>query len=121
MHYTDFPEAPASGTVLCEIDDIAGGLHSACLGGFAYLVLDSADGPRAYVNACPHQFLPLDHRGDQVVGADGRLLCTNHNAAFDAQTGEGGGWLRPWQRPCRHSAASRGEAAAGGIARRYLH
>ena len=89
MHYTDFPEAPASVTVLCEIDDIADGLHSACLGGFAYLVLDSANGPRAYVNACPHQFLPLDHRGDQVIGADGRLLCTNHNAAFDAQTGEG--------------------------------
>lgn len=59
------------------------------LGEFPVLVVKDDNGTRAFVNACPHQFLPLDTRGD-VLGADGtRLICTNHDAVFDAQTGQG--------------------------------
>ncbi len=89
MRYTDFPDAPAKGAILCRSSDVGRGFHSATPGGFAFLVVQTDNGPRAYVNACPHRFLPLDHRGDQVIGTDGRLLCTNHSAAFDARSGEG--------------------------------
>ena len=42
------------------------------------------------VNACPHQFLPLNHRGAQVMSVDGKTIrCTNHSAGFDAATGDG--------------------------------
>ncbi len=59
------------------------------LGEFPILLLKDDKGIRAFVNACPHQFLPLDTRGN-VLGAGGaRLICTNHDAAFDAVTGQG--------------------------------
>lgn len=85
MHYTDFPDAPGVGTVLCAMSDIpAGGYFSVMLGGFPVLVV----GDQAYVNACPHQFLPLDRNGS-VIGADGTIICSNHTAKFDAKTGQG--------------------------------
>ena len=44
----------------------------------------------AYVNACPHQYLPLDHRGSNVLSADGAVLrCTNHSAGFRVRDGVG--------------------------------
>lgn len=91
MHYTDFPDAPAKGAVLCNLADIpADGFFSGSVGGFLFVAVQSEQGPIVYVNACPHQFLPLDQRGPEVRGADGQtLLCTNHNAAFDLETGEG--------------------------------
>ncbi len=92
MHYTDFPDAPVNGTVICAVHDIPeGGYIAKMLGEFPVLVVA---GPRAYVNACPHQFLPLDHRGQEVIGADGTsVLCTNHGASFDLKTGAGTGGL----------------------------
>jgi nitrite reductase/ring-hydroxylating ferredoxin subunit len=65
------------------------GVTSLSVGEFPILFVRDAQGTRAFVNACPHQFLPLDTRGE-VLGANGKqLICTNHDAAFDAQTGEG--------------------------------
>ncbi len=91
MRYTDFPDAPVKGAELCGLADIpANGVFSGSVGGFLYIAVRSGQGPRVYVNACPHQFLRLDQRGPEVRGADGQtLLCTNHNAAFDLETGEG--------------------------------
>ncbi|MEF9605156.1 Rieske 2Fe-2S domain-containing protein, partial [Paracoccus sp. PXZ] len=58
-------------------------------GRFPLLLVRLADGIRAYVNACPHQYLPLDHRGDRIVSADGtRLMCSAHGAMFDIASGE---------------------------------
>lgn len=88
MSWRDFPRAPAPGTVLCRRDAVAGAL-SLNLNGFPVLVVESPAGLRAYVNACPHQFLPLDHRAPGVLSADGaRLICSSHQAMFDAATGE---------------------------------
>jgi nitrite reductase/ring-hydroxylating ferredoxin subunit len=37
----------------------------------------------AYLDLCPHQYLPLTWRGPRVLSADGeRLRCTNHGAEF---------------------------------------
>ena len=45
-------------------------------------------GPRAYVNACPHQYLPLDFHGPEVLSGDGmRLICSAHQACFGAADG----------------------------------
>jgi len=44
----------------------------------------------AFVNACPHQYLPLDHRGNSILSADGTVVrCTNHGAGFCISTGQG--------------------------------
>jgi nitrite reductase/ring-hydroxylating ferredoxin subunit len=60
------------------------------VGDFPLIVLRTGGGLRAYVNACPHQFLPLDHHGNAIVSADGsRLMCTVHGAQFTAEDGAG--------------------------------
>ncbi len=43
---------------------------------------------RAYLDSCPHVFLPLTQRGRRVLSADGeRLRCTNHGAEFAVADG----------------------------------
>jgi nitrite reductase/ring-hydroxylating ferredoxin subunit len=53
------------------------------LGGFVVL---SADGPRAWVNRCPHVPYPLDF-GDGDVLHEGAIVCVNHGARFDPTSG----------------------------------
>lgn len=87
--WTDFPDAPDPGTVVCDVLALQTGVNAITVGEYPVLVVQDCHGTRAFVNACPHQFLPLDTRGE-VLGADGRrLICTNHDAVFDAVTGEG--------------------------------
>lgn len=91
MIWTDFRDAPATGTVLAASTDVTEG-RAICLslGAFSVLLTRIEGAPKAYVNACPHQYLPLNHRGAQVMSADGKIIrCTNHSAGFDAATGEG--------------------------------
>jgi len=91
LDWTDFPHAPAPGTVLCQFAAVAeGALLSLELNGFPVLVIARDGVVHAYVNACPHQFLPLDLRGADILSADGaHLLCTNHTAMFRIETGAG--------------------------------
>lgn len=57
-------------------------------GAFPLLLVRMGGFLRAYVNACPHQYLPLDYRSSSVLSADGaRLLCSAHGAVFDPATG----------------------------------
>lgn len=83
--------APAEGTELCRLEAVPeSGTLSLSVGGFPVLLARSGTLLRAYVNACPHQFLPLDHRGDRIISADGTVLrCTNHSAGFRLDDGEG--------------------------------
>jgi nitrite reductase/ring-hydroxylating ferredoxin subunit len=53
------------------------------LGGFIVL---TAAGPRAWVNRCPHVPYPLDF-GDGDVLHEGQIVCVNHGARFDPQSG----------------------------------
>ena len=91
MAWTDYRGAPTPGTVLAAAEDVAEGASlSLDHGGFPVIVVRGAAGLRAFVNACPHQYLPLDHKGARLLSTDGRTLrCTNHSAGFDAATGEG--------------------------------
>lgn len=88
MSWRDFSTAPQPGTVVCELAEVEG-VRAFDLSGFPLLIIRDADGLRGFVNLCPHQYLPLDYRGDQLLSADGaRLICTSHQAQFDARTGE---------------------------------
>ena len=56
----------------------------------AVLVVRHGAGLRAYLDLCPHQYLPLTWRGGRVLSADGeRLRCSNHGAEFAVEDGRG--------------------------------
>ncbi|WP_045996894.1 Rieske (2Fe-2S) protein [Loktanella sp. S4079] len=91
MSWRDYSTAPPSGTVVCASNAV-GTIRTIVIdsprGRFPMIVVRTSSGIRAYVNACPHQYLPLDYRGDQVVSAcGGKLLCTAHGASFDILSG----------------------------------
>lgn len=92
MSWTDYASAPAPGTPICAASDIEGVRALSVTtekGSFPLLLLRAGETFRAYVNACPHQYLPLNHRGDQLVSADGtKLMCTAHGAQFDIHSGK---------------------------------
>ncbi len=88
--WKEVPFAPASGTKICASAEMTGAIKSFDLNGFPLLLVRSAEGLRGYVNACTHQFLPLDWRSDKVLSGDGSTIrCSNHDAGFDACTGQG--------------------------------
>lgn len=89
--WRSYPGAPVPGTPVCALADIQTiGTKSVELAGYPLLLVRGAAGLRGFVNACPHQFLPLDWRSDNVLSPDGkRLRCSNHDAGFDAASGEG--------------------------------
>ena len=88
MSWQDLSTAPAPGTVVCETDEVEG-VKALDLAGIPLLVVKDAHGLRGFVNLCPHQFLPLDYRGGNLLSADGaRLICSSHQAQFDAASGE---------------------------------
>lgn len=93
--WQQYRSAPALGTRLAQLDEIPiGGSHSVTLegekGSFPLLLVRLEGAVYGYVNACPHQFLPLDQRGSRILSQDGEVLrCTNHAATFSTRTGEG--------------------------------
>ncbi|MDB6176010.1 Rieske 2Fe-2S domain-containing protein [Paracoccus sp. Z330] len=91
MSWTDYAAAPAPGTRICDAAGITTPIAMEVTTGkgkFPLLVMRVGLGFRAYVNACPHQFLPLNYRAERIMSADGtKLLCTAHGARFDMATG----------------------------------
>ena len=92
MSWTDYSTAPDPGTPVAALADVTGARTltlTTVRGEFPLLLVRAGRRVHAYVNACPHQYLPLDYRGPQILSADGaRLMCTGHGAMFDAATGE---------------------------------
>lgn len=89
--WQDFPNAPAMGARVCTAVQIPQtGVQSFDINGFPLILVASAEGLKAFVNACPHQFLPLDWRSANIVSPDAQILrCSNHDAGFDACSGAG--------------------------------
>jgi nitrite reductase/ring-hydroxylating ferredoxin subunit len=55
---------------------------------FPMLLFRRGHAIRLYLNACPHNGLPLTFRSPSIVSADGtRLLCSNHGAQFSVDDG----------------------------------
>ncbi len=89
--WKSYPGAPEEGTVVCPLEDAADG-EATCVevDGFPLVILRRRDEVSAFVNACPHQYLPLNYKSDRLLSADGAIIrCSNHSAGFDAMTGEG--------------------------------
>ena len=90
-----YRSAPSNGALVCSADSIPdAGFKSVVVtsaaGTFPVLVFKTGSAVHAFVNACPHQYLPLDHRGDSILSADGTVIrCTNHGAGFCVSTGHG--------------------------------
>ncbi|QEM83839.1 Rieske 2Fe-2S domain-containing protein [Halomonas binhaiensis] len=93
--WRSYRSAPPSGTRVLKACEINAG-ESRCVsvesenGRFPLLMVRSSEGKLySYVNACPHQYLPLDSRGDKVLSQDASLLiCTAHQATFQVHSGE---------------------------------
>ncbi len=92
MAWTDYSSAPPAGTYVCRSKDftsVAAMEVTSEKGSLPLILVRVPDGLRAFVNACPHQYLPLNYRGEQILSACGtKLLCTAHGASFDAGTGD---------------------------------
>lgn len=92
MAWTDYSSAPKPGTPVAALDEIVSAKTLMLVsdrGEFPLLLVRAGNAIHAYVNACPHQYLPLDYRGPQILSADGaKLMCTGHGAMFEAATGE---------------------------------
>lgn len=89
--WKSYPHAPNSGKVICKASDLpSDGVHPIDVDGFPVLIIKQDAGFTAFVNACPHQYLPLDYKGDNLLSSDGKIIrCTNHSAGFDIKTGKG--------------------------------
>lgn len=89
--WKSYPGAPAEGTTVCPLDDVREGAATCVeIDGFPLMILRRGDSVWAFVNACPHQYLPLNHKSDRILSSNGAVLrCSNHSAGFDAATGEG--------------------------------
>lgn len=92
--WRSYAGAPENGTIICASSDISDG-YTKCLvlradGKEFPLLLIRRDGiVRGFINACPHQYLPLNYRSDAILSTDGaRLLCTAHDATFDVESGK---------------------------------
>lgn len=92
--WTDYASAPPPGTEVAPLVTLGEGATALTVetakGRFPLIVVRRGRAVHGFVNACPHQYLPLDYRGGAILSADGaRLMCSSHGAAFDAATGEG--------------------------------
>jgi nitrite reductase/ring-hydroxylating ferredoxin subunit len=93
--WENYRSAPPKGTRLLESRQIeAGRIYSLSVtsdnGTFPILLVQGKKAIQAFVNACPHQFLPLDQRSENILSSDGELIrCSNHDAAFRLSDGEG--------------------------------
>lgn len=95
MHdvWSTYTNAPQEGAIICHSNEIKEG-EAQCIeivsngGAFPLIVARINGAIYCYVNACPHQYLPLNYRTKNIISSDGcRFLCSAHGAAFDIQTG----------------------------------
>ncbi len=81
---------PAAGPVVATltpagdpVELFAWSLHGETLGG---VLVRTVEGPRAWVDSCPHWNTPLSQLGDRVWNGTA-LRCTMHGATFDPDDG----------------------------------
>lgn len=84
--------APAPGTVLCKLNDLEpGAIREFQFGAdkpFRLLVYRKGDAVYAYVNQCPHHWLPMNKRtGGFLVWAEDEMMCVHHSAVFNLVDG----------------------------------
>ena len=81
------------GTLLCNLAELKPNSHLKIVVGaspdvFSILLIRQSEAVTAFVDLCPHQWLPLTFKGDNVVTLDNaEIVCSNHQARFDAVSG----------------------------------
>jgi nitrite reductase/ring-hydroxylating ferredoxin subunit len=91
IDWRSVPNAPEPGTRLCALNDLAPGaiqlFHFAptdTLPAFQLIVQRHDDTVNAYVNQCPHQWLPMQRSdGSFLKWSATELMCAHHSAVFD--------------------------------------
>lgn len=89
----DAAKVARPGEALCRLDELAdpGSRGFVMLRGGEeeeIFVVRQGDAAYAYVNICPHRFLPLNWKPDIFLNYDkSRILCVVHAATFDIQDG----------------------------------
>lgn len=95
MPWNDYRSSPPPGTLLTTAETlqrmrVVSIAPDSGNGAFPIIVVATPEGPRAYVNLCPHLDMPLDFRSSDIISADGTmLLCSNHQAGFRLTDGLG--------------------------------
>ncbi|UXZ54198.1 Rieske 2Fe-2S domain-containing protein [Halomonas sp. 7T] len=91
--WRNYANAPQAGATVCPSNHIEEGT-TRCLEIISNdepfpVIVTRIDGDiYCYVNACPHQHLPLNYRSNSIISSDkNRLLCSAHGAVFDSKTG----------------------------------
>lgn len=84
--------APNIGTAIGPISEVGASgkeyVFGRGLSAFRLFVVRNGGSVRAYVNACPHYSLPLNHRADEFLTRDGdRIMCRQHLALFAIDDG----------------------------------
>jgi nitrite reductase/ring-hydroxylating ferredoxin subunit len=87
----DNQNAPAPGTDLCPLDELADGSGRAFTWGagknaFSVIVLRCGESVKAFVNICPHFQISLD-QNTRVTTFREFVLCSHHHAAFRMSDG----------------------------------
>lgn len=80
-----------SASVLCALADIAdpGGKGFVLADGRRIFVIRRGEAVHGYVNACPHQGVPLDWNPDVFLSFDKSVIqCATHGAQFRVEDGE---------------------------------
>ncbi len=91
--WRNYNNAPQEGAIICSSLSIQEG-KAHCLNivsnddPFPVIVTRNDGEIYCYVNICPHQYLPLNYRTDNIISSDTQqFLCSAHGAAFDIKTG----------------------------------
>ena len=86
------PFAPSPGDRLCDATAIGAGAARAFTWGegktaFELVLVGTEDGPRAYINQCPHFKIRMTARPDALLNSDGLIQCAWHYACFRPEDG----------------------------------
>lgn len=83
--------APTAGQYICHSNDIEHNGHkSLLLNEYPIILTKTEHAINAFVNMCPHQYLPFDYRGNSIISQDGlSIMCSSHGAMFCIKTAEG--------------------------------
>lgn len=92
MAWHERPHAPAAGTELCRVLDIPEGQGKELVFGagkraFRMFLVRRGRAVWAYVNACPHFQIPLNHRDTFVNPGATLIRCASHYALFRFEDG----------------------------------
>ena len=91
VDWRTLPNAPAAGTAVCTPQQLADGVTvefvfaaDKALQSFRLIAHRHHDGISAYVNQCPHHWLPMNRAdGPFVKWSEHQLMCAHHSAVFD--------------------------------------